>query len=44
MKKSLNSNDEKRIQSIDLIERYAHRTSKDVVCKKEEFKCKNIYA
>ena len=30
------------MQSIDSIERYAHRTSKDLLCKKEEIKCNNI--
>ena len=39
---TLSSNNHKRIQSIDLIETYAHGTSKDLVCKKEEFKCNNI--
>ena len=31
---ALNSNDDKRMQSIDLIERYAHGMSKDIVSKK----------
>ena len=39
---ALSSNDDKRIQSIDLIEKYAHGTSKDLVCKKEGIKCDNI--
>ena len=39
---SLSSNDDKRMQSIDSIEIYTHRTSKDLVFKKEEIKCKNI--
>ena len=30
------------MESIDSIETYAHRTSKDLVCKKEEIKCNNI--
>ena len=30
------------MQSIDSIERYAHGTSKDLVCKKEGIKCSNI--
>ena len=30
-KTALSSNDDKRMQSIDLIETYAHRTSKDLV-------------
>ena len=36
------SNDDKRMQSIDLIETYAQETSKDLVCKKAEIKCNNI--
>ena len=32
---ALSANDDKRIQSIDLIKTYAYRTSKDLVCKKE---------
>ena len=39
---ALSSNDDKRIQSIDSIEICAHRTSKDLVRKKEEIKCNNI--
>ena len=38
----LGSNDDKRIQSTDSIETYAHGTSKDLVCTKEEIKCKNV--
>ena len=38
----LSSNDDKRIQSTDLIEKYAYKTNKDLVCKKEEIKCNNI--
>ena len=34
--------DDKRILSINSIEPYAHRTSKDVVCKIEEIKFDNI--
>ena len=30
------------MQSIDLIETYVYRLSKDLVCKKEEIKCDNI--
>ena len=41
-KTSLSDKDEKRIQSIDSIETYAKRASKDLVCKKEETKCSNI--
>ena len=32
---ALNSNDDKRIQSIDSIETYRYGTSKDLICKKE---------
>ena len=39
---ALRSNDDKRIESIDLIETYAYGTSKDLVSKKEEIKCNNI--
>ena len=38
----LSSNDDKRIQSSDLIETYAHGMGKDQVCKKKEIKCNNI--
>ena len=38
----LSSNDDKRIIAIDWIETCAHRTSKDLVYKKEEIKCNNI--
>ena len=37
----MSANDDKRTQSIDAIERYAHGTSKDLACKKEEGKCNN---
>ena len=47
---ALSSNDDKRMQSIDSTETYAHGTSKDLVCKKQECKCndmikqyKNVY-
>ena len=30
------------MQSIDLIETYAHGKSRDLVCKTEEVKCNNI--
>ena len=36
------SNDDKRMQYIDSIETYSHGISKDLVCKKEEIKCRNI--
>ena len=32
---ALSSNDDKRIQSIDSVETYAHKMSKDLVCKEE---------
>ena len=41
-KTALNSNDDKRMQSIDFIETYAYKTSKDLVGDKEEIKCNNI--
>ena len=37
---ALVSNDDKRIQSVDLIEPYG--TNKDLVSKKKEIKCNNI--
>ena len=39
---ALSSDDDKGIQSIDLIETYAREASKDLVCKKEEINCNNI--
>ena len=39
---ALSSNDNKRIQSIDLTETYAYGKSKDLVNDKEEIKCSNI--
>ena len=39
---ALISNDDKRMQSIDSIETYAYRTSKDLICKKEKKKSNNI--
>ena len=38
---TLSSNDDKRMQSIDSIEKYAYGASKDVVSEKEEVKCNN---
>ena len=38
----MNSNDDKRIQSIDLMETYSYRTNKDIASEKEEIKCNNI--
>ena len=42
MKIALSLNDDKRMQSIDLIETYPYWTSKDLVSDKEEIKCNNI--
>ena len=39
---ALNSNDDKRMQSIDSIETNSYGTSKDLVSVKEEIKCGNI--
>ena len=39
---ALNSNDDKRMKSIDSIKSYAYGTSKDLVSKTEEIKCNNI--
>ena len=39
---ALSSNDDKRMQSIDLIETYAYGMSKDLVSEKEETECNNI--
>ena len=36
----LSSNNDKRMQSIDLIETYTYGTRKDLVSEKEEIKCK----
>ena len=36
IKIALSLNDDKRLQSIDLIETYAYGTSKDLICEKEE--------
>ena len=41
-KNALSSNNDERMQSIDLMETYAHGSSKDLVCKKENTKCSNI--
>ena len=35
-------NNDKRIQSTDLIETYAYRKSKGIVIEKEEIKCSNV--
>ena len=42
VKIALNSNDEKRMLSIDSIEAYAYGTNKDLKSEKEEIKCNNI--
>ena len=39
---ALSSNDDKKMQSIDLVETYAYRMNKDLVCKKEKIKCNDI--
>ena len=39
---ALSSNDDKRMQSIDSIEKYACGTSKVLVSDKEESKCNNV--
>ena len=39
---ALSLNDDKRMESIDLIETYAYGTSKYLVSEKEEIKCNNI--
>ena len=39
---ALSSDGDKRMQSIDSIEPYAHRTNKDLVSEHEEIKCNNI--
>ena len=38
----LSSNDDKRMQTIHLIETYAYGISKDLVSEQEEIKCNNI--
>ena len=38
----LSLNDDKRMQSVDLIETYVYRTSKNLVSEKEQIKCNNI--
>ena len=39
---AVNSNDNKRMQSIDSIETYSCETNKDLASDKEETKCNNI--
>ena len=38
----MSASDDKRIQSLDSLETYAHGMIKNLVCKKEEIKCDNI--
>ena len=38
----LSSNDDKRIQSLNLIETYVYGTRKYLKCKKEKTKCNDI--
>ena len=42
IKTALSSNDDKKIQSIDLIETFAYGTSKDLVIKNDKIRCDNI--
>ena len=39
---ALSSNDDKRIEPSESIETHIYGTSKDLINKKEEIKCKNI--
>ena len=39
---ALNSNDDKRMQSMDSIETYTFETNKDLIIDKEDIKCNNI--
>ena len=39
---ALSSDDDKRMQSVDLIETYAYGMNQNLVCKKEGIKCNNI--
>ena len=39
---ALSTNDNKRIQSSDLVETYAYGTRRNLLCKKEDIKCDNI--
>ena len=41
-KNAFSSNDDKRMQSIDLIETYAYGTSKYSKPKRRDYKCNNI--
>ena len=39
---TVSSNDDERMQSIDLIKTYAYGINKNIVSEKEEIKCNNI--
>ena len=39
---ALSANDDKRIQLIDLVERYACNRRKDLVCKREKIQSTNV--
>ena len=39
---TVSSNDDERMQSIDLIKTYAYGINKNIVIEKEEIKCNNI--
>ena len=39
---ALTANDDKRIQLIDLVERYACKRRKDLVCKREKIQSTNV--
>ena len=41
LKIAISSNDDKRMQSLDLIEMYACEIRKDLLSEKEEIKCKD---
>ena len=42
IKIALSSNDDKIIQSINLVKTYAYGTCKDLICKKDKTKSNNI--
>ena len=42
IKIALSINNDKRIKSIDLKEAHAHKTSKDIGCKKQKTKLNNV--
>ena len=39
---ALSSNDDKRLQSINLVQTYAYWTNKNLLHKKKKIKCQNI--